>query len=80
MRIVLGGLNGFSVANLTNATVRSTWIKKQVSLVNSLHVDGINLDIEDPIKNGSIEQTLLTVFVQEVYQAFKAANKNYQVR
>ena len=77
--MVLGGLNGFSVANLTNATARSTWIAQQLQLVQESFADGINLDIEEAVTNGSVEQKLLTQFVEEVYKAFKEANNDYQV-
>ena len=76
--MVLGGLNGFSVANLTNATARSTWIAQQLQLVQESFADGINLDIEEAVTNGSVEQKLLTLFVEEVYKAFKDANNDYQ--
>ena len=79
VRVVLSGLNGFGVANLTNDTARSTWIADELQRVGNSFADGVNLDIEQPVKNGSVEQKLLTQFVGEVYTAFKKANKNYQV-
>ena len=80
VRVVLGGLNGFRVADLNNATARSNWINVQLKKVQDSFADGINIDIEEPVKNGSQEMTLLTQFVGEIYAAFKKANKNYQVR
>lgn len=76
---MLGGLNGFRISDLGNATARLTWISTQLKNVHESFADGINIDIEDPVKNGSQEMSWLTQFVGEVYQQFKATNKNYQV-
>ena len=58
---------------------RSAWINMQLKKVQDSFADGFNIDIEDPVANGSQEMTLLTQFVGEMYAAFKTANKNYQV-
>lgn len=79
VRVVLSGLNGFHVSDLSNATARSAWINMQLKRVQDTFADGINIDIEEPVKNGSQEMTLLTQFVGEIYSAFKKANMNYQV-
>ena len=78
VRVVLGG--GFRISDLSNATARSAWINMQLKKVQDSFADGFNIDIEDPVANGSQEMTLLTQFVGEMYAAFKTANKNYQVR
>lgn len=79
VRVVIGGLNGFNISQLDNSTAREQWINGMLGIVQMSYADGINLDIEEPINNGSLEQELLTKLVLEVYLKFKSVNKNYQV-
>ena len=47
--------------------------------VRDQFADGINIDIEDPTQNGTNQSAWLTQLVENTYQAFKMANKSYQV-
>ena len=77
VRVVMSG--NFPIANLSNQTARTSWIETQLKKVQENFADGINIDIEDPTRNGTDDSKLLTQFVSEVYKAFKSANSAYQV-
>ncbi|XP_062621506.1 di-N-acetylchitobiase-like [Saccostrea cucullata] len=67
-------------ANLTSATQRSNWVKDQLNTVQKNYLDGINFDFEDFIAEDRTDQRDgYTALVNETYQTFKQANKNYQV-
>ena len=73
-------LNGnYPISELSNVEKRSNWVKSQLNRVISQYADGINIDIEDPTRNGTNDTHLLTELVGEVYSAFKSVNQNYQV-
>lgn len=70
----------FPKANLTNATDRSKWVKKNLQTVQKNYLDGINFDFEDFIEENRTDQRDgYTLLVNETFQTFKQANKNYQV-
>lgn len=71
----------FPKANLTNATDRSKWVKKNLQTVQKNYLDGINFDFEDFIEENRTDQRDgYTSLVNETFQTFKQANKNYQVK
>ena len=69
----------YPVSELIDIEKRRAWTQNQLKLVQELHADGLNIDIEDPTRNNTNDTYLLTVFVEEIYTAFKNANENYQV-
>lgn len=70
----------FPKANLTNATDRSKWVKENLRTVQKNYLDGINIDFEDFIEENRTDQRDgYTSLVNETFQTFKQANKNYQV-
>ncbi|KAL8579254.1 hypothetical protein ACOMHN_010838 [Nucella lapillus] len=67
-------------SELTNATLRSQWVKRQLGTVRSNFYDGINIDFEDPIaRNDSALRAGYTALVRETYQVFKHSDPHYQV-
>ena len=69
----------YPIAELIDIEKRQAWTRNQLKLVQELHADGINIDIEDPTRNNTNDTYLLTLFVKEIFTAFKDANKDYQV-
>ena len=64
-----------------NATLRTQWVKNQLSVVRDNYYDGINIDFEEPIlKNQQEIRDAYTALVKETSQAFKQSNPHYQVR
>lgn len=49
---------------------RTAWIMEKVSLAKSQFMDGINIDIEQAVENGSLEYYALTALVKETTEAF----------
>lgn len=71
----------FPKANLTNATDRSKWVMENLRTVQKNYLDGINIDFEDFIEENRTDQRDgYTSLVNETFQTFKQANKNYQVK
>ena len=71
----------FPKTNLTNATIRSKWVKKNLQTVQKNYLDGINFDFEDFIEENRTDQRDgYTLLVNETFKTFKQANKNYQVK
>lgn len=67
-------------SELTNASLRSEWVKNQLSIVQSNFYDGINIDFEEPIgKNESDLRAGYTALVKETYDSFKQSSPHYQV-
>ena len=69
----------YPITQLIDIEKRHAWIQNQLKLVRELHADGINIDIEAPTRNGTNDTYLLTLFVREIYTAFKDSNKDYQL-
>ncbi|XP_076451151.1 di-N-acetylchitobiase-like [Babylonia areolata] len=70
----------YKLSELTNATLRTQWVKKQLSIVQSSFYDGINIDFEEPIgKNDSVVRAAYSALVKETFDTFKQANPHYQV-
>ncbi|XP_063056327.1 di-N-acetylchitobiase-like [Engraulis encrasicolus] len=68
VRLVMTG--GVSVKDIVDPTNRTTWIKEQVIWAKMHFLDGINLDIEQSIKEESPEYFALTALVNETTAAF----------
>ena len=77
VRVVISA--SFPVDQLGYEDKRKMWVQTQLANTQQVYADGINIDIEHLIQNGTDQRSLLTVLVSEVYTAFKSANKNYQV-
>ncbi|XP_070565593.1 di-N-acetylchitobiase-like [Ptychodera flava] len=68
-----------SVANLTDSYARNLWVVEQLQTAVDGHFDGINIDIEDPVVDKSVEKELLTELVEQTSEAFHIMNKFSQV-
>lgn len=62
---------GYSLNDLSNITKRQEWVKNLTSSAFENHADGVNIDIEGPLKKGTKQVSLLSDLTAEVYQAFK---------
>ncbi|GAM26890.1 hypothetical protein SAMD00019534_100650, partial [Acytostelium subglobosum LB1] len=70
----------FPPDQLTNLTYHIEWITSMVSVVQTNHYDGINIDFEDNIpKNETMVTALLTALVTDVTWALKSINPFYQI-
>lgn len=49
---------------------RTTWINEKVNLAKTQFMDGINIDIEQAVEEGSPEYYALTALVKETTEAF----------
>ena len=65
------------MANLSSVSDRNKWIIEKVAMAVNLHLDGINLDLENPID--ASQAPLLTSFVDETTKAFHLSIPNSQV-
>lgn len=70
---------GSEIIKLSDKSARAEYISKLLNKVQTYHLDGVNIDAEDPIVNGSIEQQTLSIVTQEIYTAFKKQSPHYQV-
>ncbi|XP_033638967.1 di-N-acetylchitobiase-like [Asterias rubens] len=70
-------LGNFPLANLSSVSDRNKWIIEKVAMAVDLHLDGINLDLENPID--ASQAPLLTSFVDETTKAFHLSIPNSQV-
>ena len=69
----------YSLNDLSNLKKRSEWIKNLTSSAIANHADGVNIDLEGPVKKGSKNVSLLTDLTAEVYEAFKKQLPGSQV-
>ncbi|XP_034035816.1 di-N-acetylchitobiase [Thalassophryne amazonica] len=76
-RVVLKG--DVPLSNIVDKDNRTAWILEKVELVKSQFMDGINLDIEQEVKEGSPEYHALTDLVRETTDAFHWAMPGSQV-
>ncbi|XP_075471775.1 di-N-acetylchitobiase [Ascaphus truei] len=67
-RVLLKG--DVPVKNIVDPKERTTWIAQKVDLAKSQYMDGINLDIEQPVLKQTPEYYALTALVQETTEAF----------
>ncbi|RXN00025.1 Di-N-acetylchitobiase [Acipenser ruthenus] len=67
-RLVLKG--DVSLDYIVDPTNRTAWISGQVDLAKKQFMDGINIDIEHEVQDGSPEYYALTALVKETTEAF----------
>ncbi|XP_064634257.1 di-N-acetylchitobiase-like [Lineus longissimus] len=73
-------LGNFPIANLTNLTNRTSWVKTTVSFIQDNYLDGVNFDIEEPIaKNDTRRINALTALVAETSGVLKRLSPHYQI-
>lgn len=72
-------LGDIPTSDLPNPEARSDWVKLQASDVALKFMDGINIDYEDAIENGSSEQEGLTSLVKETAEVFHQVLPGSQV-
>ncbi|XP_077978387.1 di-N-acetylchitobiase-like [Glandiceps talaboti] len=77
VKVVMAGF--FPIANITDAKSRNLWVVDQLQKSVDWHMDGINIDIEDPVNTSSIQQHLLTELVDQTVIAFHTLNEFSQV-
>jgi len=56
----------YDVTKLGNATARTEWVNSQVEKVKQSYTDGVNLDMEDEIADGSAAEYQYTQLVEEL--------------
>ena len=71
---------GYDTKQLGNATARMEWIRSQVDKVKSTFADGINIDVEGPIKDGGPAVQQYTSLVQEVTELLHTEVPGSQVK
>ncbi|KAK2835457.1 hypothetical protein Q5P01_015941 [Channa striata] len=76
-RVVLKG--DIPLSYIVDQNNRTAWITKQVKLAKSQFMDGINLDIEQAVEEGSPEYDALTDLVKETTEAFHREMPGSQV-
>lgn len=59
---------------------RTAWIMEKVNLAKSQFMDGINIDIEQAVEDGSPEYLALTNLVKETTEAFHREIPGSQVK
>ncbi|XP_076007519.1 di-N-acetylchitobiase [Genypterus blacodes] len=67
-RVVLKG--DIPLSDIVNQDNRTAWITEKVNLAKSQFMDGINLDIEQEVEEGSPQYYALTALVNETTEAF----------
>lgn len=70
----------YPVNKLENSQLRSQWVKNLTEKAMAYHADGVNIDIEEPIKEKSKETSLLTKLASETADAFHEKIPGSQVR
>jgi di-N-acetylchitobiase len=65
-KVRLVWIAGYDVKQLGNTTARTEWVNFQVDKVKKTFTDGINLDMEDEIVDGSDAEHQYTQLVQEL--------------
>ena len=71
--------SGFPVEKLNNSEVREEWVRNKTKEAIENFADGINIDIEGPIKKDSKEVTLLNKLVKLTSESFRENIKGAQV-
>jgi len=65
-KVRLVWIANYDVKQLGNATARTEWVNSQVEKVKKTYTDGVNLDMEDEIADGSDAARQYTQLVQEL--------------
>lgn len=68
------------ISSIVDQTNRTAWITKQVNLAKSQFMDGINIDLEQAVVEGSPEYFALTDLVKETTEAFHREIPGSQVK
>lgn len=68
------------MSSIVDKSNRTTWITDQVNLAKRQFMDGINIDIEQAVDEGSPEYYALTNLVKETTAAFHKEIPGSQVR
>ena len=71
---------GYDVRKLGNAAARKEWLSKQVDRVKSTFTDGINIDVEHEIAEGSKASHQFTSLVRELTDRLHAEVQGSQVQ
>ncbi|EDV24737.1 uncharacterized protein TRIADDRAFT_56839 [Trichoplax adhaerens] len=77
VRVVL--VADYPVKNLTNQHQRSDYVKSNVAKAKKYYLDGINIDIEQPILKNSAESKGLIALVKEMTDSFHSQIPGSQV-
>lgn len=70
---------GSEILKLSNEDARHEYAVNLLMYVQSHFLDGVNIDAEDPVANNSVQKTILTAAVKEIFTIFKASTLKYQV-
>jgi di-N-acetylchitobiase len=65
-KVRLVWIANYDVKQLGNATARTEWINFQIERVKKTYTDGVNLDMEDEIADGSDAEHQYTQLIQEL--------------
>lgn len=77
--LVYGVTAAYPASQLLDPDQRSAWIQQQVQDAKDKFLDGLNIDTEDPIAEGSPETAALTTLAQDTTNAFHEAIEGSQV-
>lgn len=79
MSLSLVGKGDVPLSHIVDQENRTAWITEKVNLAKSQFMDGINLDIEQAVEEGSPEYYALTSLVKETTDAFHSEIPGSQV-
>ena len=65
-KVRLVWIANYDVKQLGNATARTEWVQNQVTRVKNTYTDGVNLDMEDVLADGSEAALQYTQLVQDL--------------
>lgn len=74
------GTGDIPLSYIVDQENRTAWITEKVNLAKSQFMDGINLDIEQSVEEGSPEYYALTDLVKETTEAFHRELPGSQAR
>ena len=69
----------FAITDLSNTSKSEDWVNSLLKKAMAGHADGVNIDIEGPVKKGSKEVMLLNDLTANVYKQFKEKLPGSQV-
>lgn len=77
---MLVGKGDVPLSHIVDQENRTAWITEKVNLAKSQFMDGINIDIEQAVEEGSPEYHALTDLVAETTEAFHREIPGSQVK
>lgn len=77
---LLVGKGDIPLSYIVDPTNRTAWITEKVNLAKSQFMDGINIDIEQAVEEGSPEYHALTSLLKETTEAFHREISGSQVK